>query len=151
MTSTVRFCARPHEKTVDFRTSRFVVGKACGINTSAGHLAMGDEVPSGILSEIALRQLYNAYTAFPGLIETVESALNNPDPVVREACARRGVVLENKMQPAEEVERMPVASSALDGLEELNRKQLAQLCGKYDLEASGNRAELIARLKASLA
>jgi hypothetical protein len=113
---------------------------------------MGDEVPSGVLSDVALRQLYNVYTWFPGLIETFESALNNPDPSVREACARRGVALaKEETQPAEEVERMPVASSVIDDLEGLNRKMLAQLCGRYALDTSGSRTELIARLKSKLA
>ena len=51
-------CERPHERTIDFASSQFVVGKTRGININGQHLEYGDEVPQGVLDPRTLRQLY---------------------------------------------------------------------------------------------
>ncbi len=90
----IELCARPHTRTIDYDASRFVVSKECGLDTDAGHLEYGDEVPRGLLSANALRQVYE-----PPLsrIELLEYAVTIPD--LREACARRGVKLQDDPEP----------------------------------------------------
>lgn len=74
--SLVLLCDRPHVRTVDFRNSRFVVSKAIGLNVDGRHLEMGDDVPVGVLSEEALRQIYDTPLR---LIETFEFAQQIPE------------------------------------------------------------------------
>ncbi len=82
-------CARPHVKEVDFVTARFIVATSSGLNVNGRHLTMGDEVPKGVLSIEALRQIYEPPLR---LIETIEYALENPSLV--EACTRQGTNLD---------------------------------------------------------
>lgn len=83
-------CERPHVKDVDFDTSRFIVSTAVGLNIQGQHLIMGDEVPRGVLNDIALRQIYEPPLR---LIETFEYV--RQDPALTEACTRQGTVLED--------------------------------------------------------
>lgn len=126
-------CSRPHEKFVDFYAGRFVVCKWRGLELGHAKLECGDELPSGALSERALRLAYRARR-----IETVEYAAT--DPTLREACAQRGVSLDAKaLQPA-----APVKIS--NDLDKLSRAELAKLCEKYAINTNGSKDDLRQRL-----
>jgi len=126
-------CDRPNARFVDW-TSRFVVGKGVGLNVSGKHLEMGDEVPGGVLSADALRQVYDTPLA---LIELIEFAWKNPE--LREACARRGVTLD--ITP-------PKPQIVLPDLTELTRDELILLCGELGVPADGTAKSLRQRLSA---
>lgn len=81
-------CDRPHEKTLDFDTARFVVGKSCGINVGGQRLERGDLVPEGVLNSSALREMYDTPLA---LIEVVEHSIK--DPGLMEAMIVRGTFI----------------------------------------------------------
>lgn len=83
------FCDRPHVKEVDFAAVRLIVSTASGLNVNGQHLVMGDEVPRGVLSIEALRQIYEPPLR---LVETVEYA--REDPSLVEACQRQGTNLD---------------------------------------------------------
>lgn len=87
-------CNRPHEKTVSFQTARFVAATARGLKMGERRLEMGEEIPHGSLSTIALRELY----ALPmRVIELVDYAVTVPG--LAEACARFNVFPEPEPDP----------------------------------------------------
>jgi hypothetical protein len=106
-------CDRPPARFVDW-TSRFVVCKGVGLTVGEKHLEMGDEVPAGVLSAEALRQVYDTPLA---LIQLIEFAWTIPP--LREACARRGVTYDITPSKPQVV---------LPDVTELNRKELILLC-----------------------
>lgn len=79
-------CSRPHPHSVDW-TSRFIVASARGLKTGAVDLERGDELPKGTLNIYALRCEYELHR-----IELVSFA--RTDSNLREACARKGVSLD---------------------------------------------------------
>jgi len=137
-TTELSYCARPHERFVDFDNSRFVVGKATGLNIPGEkqlqHLEMGDEIPRGVLSAIALRQEYDTPLAN---IELIEFAMTRPE--LREACARRGVTLTP-----------PKPIVVLPDLNKLSHEELILLCTEQGVEHRGSAATLRKRLAATL-
>jgi hypothetical protein len=146
-------CSRPHSRTVDFNTSRFIVANWRGLNVDGVHLEMGAEIPSGVLPPDALQREYEAP---PRNIELLEFALTIP--AYREACARQGVDIEAALKPpppppAPKVEPPPPAPKpkkpALD-LEKLTKDQLLDLCSKYKLSAHGTFKQIRERIAAHL-
>lgn len=133
------FCARPHVRTVDPRTARFVVGKVCGLDVNGRHLEMGEEVPRGVLSDEAIRQIYDTPLR---RIETIEFAFQ--DEALRAECLRHGVQIEKPR--AEE----PAPAPARPDLDELDFPELVRLCKKYHLSHVGNTRQLRQRLSAVL-
>lgn len=123
--------------TIDYATSRFVVCKATGLNVAGKHLEMGDEVPRGVLNALTLQTEYE-----PPLhrIELIEAAIQ--DPNLREACARRGVVLEASEDPKPQV--------VLPPLDDLDRDELILLCESLGLSTHGNQKQLRKRLETKL-
>ena len=88
-------CDRPHPRFVDFDASRFVVSSARGVNLGDRQLVEGDEVPRGALRTRDLRLAYELLR-----VETFEHAAKLDH--LREACARRGTVLEPEKVSAEQ-------------------------------------------------
>ena len=125
-------CDRPNPNTLDYNTLRFVVSRGIGLDVMGKHLEMGDEIPKGTLSAVTLRELYEFR---PG-IETLEFAMT--DSTLREACARRGVSLEESTPP--------VPQSVLPDLEKLGTRELVILCEENGLSPHGNRSQLKKRL-----
>lgn len=83
-------CDRPHPAAVDYETSRFVVNTASGL-LGPVLLETGDEIPRGMFDQRTLRCLYDLHR-----IEVFSYAAQLPD--LREACARRGVVLDQEQE-----------------------------------------------------
>jgi hypothetical protein len=110
------FCERPHVKEVDFGTARFVVSTASGLNVSGKHLVRGDEVPRGVLTVEALRQIYEPPLR---LIETVTFAQKDPSLVA--ACSERGTTLD--LDPSERDQSLGLRDDA-DAL------QMCDECGE---------------------
>jgi hypothetical protein len=162
------FCSRPHAKMIDFRTARFVVSKSCGLDADGvHHLEMGDAVPEGLLSEAALRQIYE-----PPLsrIEVLEHALK--DPELLGACVQRGTIpnwtKESEPEPEPVVEpatdtmqltqppkpiRPPVRvgkPTLAESLETMTWVELTTLCRKNHVRHDGTKADLRQRLIASV-
>ena len=98
-------CNRLHVKEVDFNsdTARFIVSKTSGLNVNGQHLTLGDEIPRGVLTDIALRQIYDTPLR---LIETIEYA--RQDPLLVEACTRQGTLLEDPPAQTQEPEVITV-------------------------------------------
>ncbi len=69
------FCDRPHVDKLDFQAARFVVSKSVGLKMGARLLKMGEEVPQGAFTSVALRQIYEPPLR---LIETFEYAATDP-------------------------------------------------------------------------
>ena len=130
-------CARPHVRFVDFRTERFVVAKICGLDVDGKHLERGDELPKGVLSETALRQIYDTPLR---LIETVEFAFTQ-DEALRTECLARGVQLSP-------VVAKPKARVIAPDLDRLPYGDLVELCQENGIPHVGNSKQLRARLKA---
>jgi len=124
-------CSRPHVRDVDFRNSRFVVSTGVGLNVDGVHLEMGDEVPPGSLNEYALASEYDATRR----IEVLDYAMTLPH--LREACARRGVVVE-----------APQPYVFIPDLSELTVEELTELCSEQGLPTGGNAKALRRRLEA---
>lgn len=102
-------CERPHVKDVDFGdTARFIVSTASGLNVNGQHLVMGDEVPRGVLSVEAMRQIYEPPLR---LIETVEYVREDPNLV--EACNVKGTSLDLLTLEVEIPKEGPVVSEEL--------------------------------------
>jgi hypothetical protein len=163
-------CARPHIKTVNFASGRFVVAVEAGlrIGTKEGvrQLEFGDEVPVGALDTEALRCLYEVLSPHP--IETLEYAMTIPE--LREAHARRSGVDGAPEGPGvpesgdeasdgtgeppesgdEEEEEQESKTSPPEALDRLTRKQLSDLCYKKGLRTSGSKDDLRARLLAAV-
>lgn len=78
---------RPHFASVDYETSRFVVATAGGIIGTGRTIENGEEIPRGMFDGRTLRALYRTHR-----IETF--AFANELPELREACARKGVMLD---------------------------------------------------------
>jgi hypothetical protein len=146
-------CDRPHERSIDFETSRFIVSKATGLDVNGIHLEMGDEVPEGGLSPRALRQVYEPPLS---LIESLDYVKSMDDPYLREACARRGIVLEDSQQPPTEPATEPITVEApkpkfkAAQLDKLTRNGLVALCAKNGLPTDGNKSDLRSRLETLL-
>jgi len=136
-------CDRPHARVVDFETERFVVSIASGLDTSIGHLNRGQELPSGLLDSRTLRIEYEHHK-----IQLVRHAKN--DPLLSEACALNGVVLEDAPEQASQETPDQAApaprTKVLDDLEKMDRAKLVVLCRKFNLSTDGSKTELCARL-----
>jgi len=130
------FCSRPHVNTVNFRTARFVVGKASGLDIDGRHLVRGDEVSMIGMTEYAARCIYEPPLR---LIERLDYALTIPD--LREACFRQGITDEKEK---EEV-KPPILN-----LESLSHNELIAECKKNGLSHAGNAKQLRNRLKSFL-
>ena len=128
---------RPDERFVDFEASRFVVGADAGLPLLTGRLERGSEVPGDALDARTLRAEYKMHR-----IELTTYAATDPD--LREACARRGVSLEDA--PASQPAAPAEISEKLDAL---SRAELAKLCERYGLSAVGTKDELRQRLTVS--
>ena len=145
-------CSRPHIRTVDFRTSRFVVAKACGLDVDGRHLERGDEVPAGALSETALRQIYDTPLR---RIETVEYAFTQ-DEALRTECLARGVPPPGDLPEPEETpltadeEEVPRARVIAPDLDSLPYGDLVELCKENGVNSNGNKHQLKKRLSAFL-
>ena len=96
---------------------------------------MGDLVPEGVLSAEALRLEYGAP---PANLELLEFAMTLP--YLREACARRGVMVE---------EPKPVIM--IPDYSTLDREELVLLCSEQGLPTTGNKQQLCKRLMAAAA
>ena len=128
---------RPDERFVDFEASRFVVAADAGLPLSTGCLERGSAVPKDALDARTLRFEYKVHR-----IELATYAATDPD--LREACARRGVTLEDA--PASQ----PAAPAKIfDKLDTLSRGELTKLCERYGLSTTGSKDELRQRLTVS--
>jgi hypothetical protein len=108
----VTFCSRPHVKDVPFDTARFVVGSTSGVKVNGQTLVMGDEIPKGVLSVIALRQIYDTPVR---LIETVEYARTVPGLV--KACEDRNTSLDIADYEQEQAETPTIQNRVTDNRE----------------------------------
>jgi hypothetical protein len=138
-------CDRPHSRFVDFGASRFVVSTGRGLNISGQKYERGDEVPQGVLSAEALRQQYE-----PPLrnIELFEFALT--DPSLREACARRGINLEEEVEKAAKASQSAATIEVYPDLDTMTRREMVEFCEQYGLSATGNTHQLRKRITAAL-
>jgi hypothetical protein len=156
------FTDRPHERFVDFASSRFVVARASGLLTSAGKLEMGDEIPQGTLSPQALRQEYQTPLA---RIDLLEHALKQP--ALRQACIERGTYSDfdqkahaaladyafgqaEAVPPPTSRARKTKGFSSVQDLEILTRHELADLCTRNRVDPNGNKQVLRERLASLL-
>jgi hypothetical protein len=148
----MRFCDRPHENTIDFGASRFVVGKGCGIDVDGQHLELGDPVPEGLGMDV-LRRMYEPPLR---LIEVVEYAMKVPE--LREACARRqgepaavsapAAQTPEPKTPAPDAHPPKQPKYSTDYLDGLSASELQNLCRKHKLATSYvNKAQLRDRLR----
>lgn len=146
------FCARPHAKTIDFATARFVVTKACGLDIPNRHLEMGEEIPQGALDEYALRCEYE-----PPLrrIELLDFALTDPDlkdlVLLRRESPPTSVQGSSpepekvEVPPAkQEAKRLPIKKSALSLL---THSQLVKFCDQMGVPTDGSKQQLRDRLR----
>lgn len=134
-------CDRPHERFVDFAASRFVVSMECGLEVDGRVLERGEEVPSGVLEPDALRQVYQRPLR---RIELIEYAFNDPDMVdLREACARKGVVLQ---QETAEASRPTARESLLQELASLSKADLVKLAKSNGVPTNGSASDIRDRL-----
>ncbi len=132
--------SRPQSRVIDFETSRFVVGADCGLSTDQGRLPYGAEVPAGILSAEALRQVYE-----PPLrrIELFEYAAKIPDLV--EACASHGISIEEltgSSEPPVKSPEIPVTTSAAivvapPDFDKMTKTELTAWCEERDIPTHG--------------
>lgn len=150
-------CSRPHIRTVDFQTARFVVAKVCGLDVDGRHLERGDEVPAGALSEVALRQIYDTPLR---RIETVEYAFTQ-DEALRTECLSHGVPPPGDLPVPEEMpltetdqmadeEEVPRAKVIAPDLDRLSYGDLVELCKENGVNSNGNKHQLKKRLVALL-
>jgi len=114
-----------------------VVAKVCGLDVDGKHLERGDEVPKGVLSETALRQIYDTPLR---RIETVEFAFE--DEALRTECLTRGV----QLSPSPKVE-LPKAHVISPDLDRLPYGDLVELCRENGISHVGNSKQLRARLR----
>jgi hypothetical protein len=149
-------CDRPHSRFVDFKTSRFVVGRG-SVKIGDKTFERGEEIPRGALDPDVMRMEYEPPLA---RVEVLEHALKDPD--LREACARSGVLVEDpenmeeppaSRQEGEQnpPEEKPVASgsktTAVHDLERMSRFDLEKLAKKRGLKPPyGNALQLRKRL-----
>jgi hypothetical protein len=136
--SAILYCERPHPKTVNFETARFIVGKSCGVEINGRHFYLGDEVPKGVLTTRALRELYELpYRR----IETLEYAQRVPS---------LNAILERNQALREGYERLKFAvrdcESKPDEIDSLPHKDLVELCKNNGLKYNGKTEELRKRL-----
>lgn len=148
-------CDRPHTRFVDYETSRFVVTTCKGLTVPSGRLEFGDEVPAGALSPDALRQEYE-----PPLrrIDLIEFAMR--DPIFREACARRGVTLEDEPEQPDskppstvsENEQEPTVESSSQKLDfdSMKRGALRDFCRLRGINDKGSTGQIRERLRTLL-
>lgn len=138
-------CDRPHFDRIDYETSRFIVAQdGTPVNKALG-LTMGDEIPRGALDARTLRLEYKCFR-----IEVDSYAATKP--YLREACARRGVRLD---QPApSSPASQPVVSDArarvIAMLDPLTRRELTKMCEDHGLSSDGSKQDLRERLAALL-
>lgn len=128
-------CVRTRPEDITEAT-RLVVAKADGLQLGDRILQRGDEVPAGALSLYALRLEYRLHR-----LETTEYAAKH-DPDLREACARRGVVLDDAA----------VASrvAALAEVESMSWQELVKVCERFGLPRTGSTKQLRDRLAQSI-
>ena len=142
------FCERPHAKDVDFDRSRFVVCVGVGLNVAGKHLEIGDEIPKGSLTALALRQEYEAAHRIESL--TFASTV----PSLREACARRGVAFDADPELVPKAPRPepepPAPKVFLPDLADLSREDLVEMCIANGLTTHGKNDALYRRVKSFL-
>lgn len=136
-------CDRPQFHDLDLDASRFVVGKECGLEVDGvTKLEIGDEIPQGQLDEDTLRQIYEPPLS---LIETLKFALG--DPILCEACARRGVA--EAAAPPDEA-HVVVKKLSLQEINAMNRDELVALCNQNGISSNGSKHNVRTRLAAFL-
>lgn len=126
--------SRPNSRFIDFGASRFVVSMECGLNIDGKRLERGEEVPAGVLSAEALRQVYE-----PPLrrIELFEYAVRIPD--LAAVCAAHGLNLEEATPEKPLLETPKPASIVIQSadFDTMSKAELVVWCDERDIPTHG--------------